>query len=70
MFPLAEASLILDIKRGKYTAEEVQKMAEEIEQQIDAAEASSPLPKQANYEDVEQFVIEETIRWASDHDII
>ncbi len=69
MFPLAEASLILDIKRGKCTAEEVQKMAEEIEQQIDAAEASSPLPKRANYKDVEQFVVEETIRWVRDHDI-
>jgi predicted nucleotidyltransferase len=57
-FPLHNANLIKDIKIGKYKLEEVIKMAESLECDIDKIKDSSSLPSKSNYKEVEKFVIE------------
>lgn len=61
-FPLKEANLILDIKKGKYTREEVVEKGEDLVARIDLIK-DSPLPAKPRRKEVEAFVISEMERW-------
>jgi len=57
-FPLKEKDLILDIKSGKYTIEEILEMADDYENRMNQALLNSPLPQQGeNTEQVERVMI-------------
>jgi len=62
-FPLKNTDLILGIKQGNYSKEDIIKMAEDIEADIDYAKDSSPLPKERRYKEVENFAISEIQKW-------
>jgi hypothetical protein len=61
IFPLKDKDYLLDIKNGKYTAEEVVAQADEIEKELDSLKESTKLPNKPNYKVAEEFVIK-TIR--------
>lgn len=57
VFPLPQASLLLDIRYGKYAMEEVIKLSEILEAQVVEAEKHSPLPIKPRYEEIEKLLI-------------
>ncbi|HPJ86777.1 MAG TPA: nucleotidyltransferase domain-containing protein [Candidatus Pacearchaeota archaeon] len=57
-FPLKEKELILDIKQGKYTLDEVLKLSEQLSNKLEIAYACSNLPLKSNYKIIQEFVID------------
>jgi predicted nucleotidyltransferase len=58
-FPLARADLIREIKAGKYTAEDIQKVADEILYDSEKAYEITELPDYCDHEAIEAFTINE-----------
>jgi hypothetical protein len=58
-FPLHNAQELLDIRNGSWTIEELLEYSEDLESQLDRLLANSSLPATADYNKIEQFVIEE-----------
>jgi hypothetical protein len=56
IFPLKGAKEILAIKRGEFTAEDIHKRAEGIEDEIRAAMLTTSLPVRPRFEEVDRFV--------------
>lgn len=68
-FPLNNASLILSIKRGEYSREEIVSMAEMLEKEIEFSKENSCLPKSPRFTEIRDFVIDEVYRWSiRDHE--
>lgn len=57
VFPLKEAELLRDIRNGKYSLDEVLKMADVYEKEIENLYESSSLPHSPDFEGVQQFVL-------------
>lgn len=57
IFPLKEASMILDIKNGKWVIDKVLKFSEDLEKEIESLAISSKLPDKPNIEKLEEFTI-------------
>lgn len=56
-FPIKDRSLLLDIRNGKYTLEEVIKMSEEFEKEIETLGIESKLPSKPRYDDINNLLI-------------
>ena len=56
VFPLSEASLILDIKSGKYSIEEILLMSTEIENRMRDAKERSILPASPNFKKINELI--------------
>lgn len=63
VFPMAQAELILSVKRGEYTRGEIIEMAEGLKADIERATERTPLPSKARYPDIRRFVVGEVRRW-------
>lgn len=63
VFPLPQRQELLDIKQGKWKVEEILKLADELEKEIEAAEKSSKLPTTPYYKDIENFCIGKLYNW-------
>jgi hypothetical protein len=57
IFPLKEAPLLRDIRQGKYSMDDVLKMAEEYERAIEVLYESSSLSHSSDFETVQNFVV-------------
>jgi hypothetical protein len=57
IFPLKEAPLLKDIRQGKYSMDDVLKMAEEYERAIEVLYESSSLSHSSDFETVQNFVV-------------
>lgn len=57
-FPLMQSELILDIKNGKFTIEEILEMSEELENIMDKILQNSDLPKKPRVKEIENLLIE------------
>jgi len=57
IFPLVEADLILDIKQGKYTIEEVMELAGDLENSIEMVKENAAVPTKPRYKEIEKFLI-------------
>lgn len=57
VFPLREANLILDIKQGKYTIEEVMELATDLENSIEMTKENAVVPARPRYNEIENFLI-------------
>lgn len=57
IFPLKEASLLRDIRQGKYSMDAILKMAEEYERAIEVLYESSSLSHSSDFETVQNFVV-------------
>ena len=55
-FPLKDREMLLDIRSGKWTKEEIIQYAEQLENEIETI--VSPLPKQPKYKEIENLLIE------------
>lgn len=55
-FPLAYAPLLLEIKSGKYSTEEILKLAEDLETQMRSSRESSKLPSHSNFNEINNLV--------------
>jgi hypothetical protein len=55
VFPLKDAALLLDIRNGKYTAEEIKEMANDLTSELDAM--ISPLPEKPDRYAIEQLLL-------------
>lgn len=60
-FPLKEKELVLNIKQGKYSLDEVLSLSEQLSDKLGVAYNSSSLPLKSNYSKIQEFVID-TIR--------
>jgi len=58
VFPLKDRELILDIKSGKYSIEEVLEMAQDFEDSMRGAKEKSELPSKPNKKKIEKLLIE------------
>jgi hypothetical protein len=59
IFPLPMASLILDIKHGKWEVEQVIEHADKLETKFEVAQEKTNLPENANYKAIEAFTMEQ-----------
>lgn len=57
-YPLKDRSLLLDIRNGKYTCEEVITMSEEFEKEVESLKETTKLPKHPRFNDVNAFLID------------
>ena len=62
-FPLAYRQDILDIKSGRYGAEEIEKWAGELENEARQALIETTLPKEPDRVAIEEFVVDEVRNW-------
>jgi predicted nucleotidyltransferase len=53
-----EHDLLIDIRNGKYTYEEIFEMADELEKKFEYASKNSPLPKKPDFNKINELVIE------------
>lgn len=60
-FPLKERGLILDIKQGKYSLEQVLTMSENLEKDIDSVKAV--IPEKKRYKEINKLLIDTSIKW-------
>jgi len=58
-FPLREKNLILDIKQGKYSKEEIIEMSESYEADIENLVLKSDLPAKPQYDKIQDFCVEQ-----------
>jgi len=57
IFPLKEKALLLDIRNGKYSKEEVLAIADELKLELDSIEKSVFLPKVPNFDNINNYLI-------------
>jgi hypothetical protein len=65
-FPMERADLILDVKRGKYSRDEIIEMSRGLEADIDKAAEKTPLPSKPRYTEIHEFVMNEVEYWISE----
>lgn len=63
IFPLPMAELLLEIKAGNWTVEEVLEHADKLEAKMDEVAEKTSLPKTPNFKAVEKFCIETMQTW-------
>jgi len=56
-FPLKDRQLLLDIREGKWTIEQVLEFSEQLEREMESLTISSPLPAKPRIEEIEKFTI-------------
>jgi len=56
-FPLKERQLLLDIREGKWTVEQVLEFSEQLEREMESLTISSTLPAKPRTEEIEKFTI-------------
>lgn len=61
-----DASLILEIKQGKWNVEKINKKAEELFQEMEAALKISKLPDEPNHEEINKLSVEILESWFAD----
>lgn len=57
-FPLKDREMLLDIRRGLWTKEDVIAYSEQLEAEIEILAEKSDLPKHPNYKAIEKLMIE------------
>jgi len=57
-FPLKQADLIIDIKNGKYSLDEIINISDDLEKNMNIIFDESSLPEKPNYEKIENLLIE------------
>lgn len=55
VFPLRDATLLREIRKGQYTCDQVITMANEMETRCEKAKETSPLPNEARFNEVEEL---------------
>lgn len=64
--PEAERSLVVDIRTGKYSLDQVSKMIVDVENMLVAASNISQLPDRPDYKKVEQWMVSTYLNhWAA-----
>lgn len=57
-FPLKQAPLILDVKQGKFTIDEVEKLFDDLDDDFNKKKKNTPLQKNPRYHEINNFLIE------------
>lgn len=65
--PLAYAQDVLDVKQGKYTAEEIARWADELVEEARDAYEHTLLPKEPDAHEIENFLMCEVWKWAAEY---
>lgn len=65
IFPLKERGFLLDIRHGKYTAQEILKFKDELISEIKSLEPDSRLPEEPRIKEINRFVEQEMMDWIS-----
>lgn len=62
-----DGDLLLDIRNGKYTAQHVLELKDELKKKIQDLELKTQLPKEPKLEEINRFVKLEMIKWENEY---
>lgn len=56
-YPLKEREMLMDIRTGKWTRDDIIKYSEQLEAEIETLETTSELPSKPRYDEIERLLM-------------